>query len=252
MEGIINKIYLKLRHGVIFMKFLKIVVKAAIWILLCLLPVAVFQLYLELSDSDELQNLFLFSFYLFMVNPLYLAGVSYYFINKKSAIFMYLALISPQILWFIPYFRNSINDWPMIAEMELTAGIYQIIGITLCFAIACFIKCISFRHKNGVKWFLLCFVPSGCFYLVDLLLIFTKYSTVAVVAFLFWMVAEPIYTAIVSYRFAAKGDILYKGFILLVAQLIWFIPIGDDLNIGLIKIVSTVICYGIACVIKYN
>jgi uncharacterized protein YneF (UPF0154 family) len=130
------------------MKGMNSIGKAIVWILLCLVPVFMFVASFFVSYAVGNQSVLGWTMVmLFLLNPLYLASVSYGYINKKSFAIMYIALILPQILWCLPYLMRTNDDWIEIAKAELYAGLYQIIGITICFGIACLVKYLIHRRK---------------------------------------------------------------------------------------------------------
>ncbi|MBQ2940852.1 MAG: hypothetical protein IJD97_01310 [Clostridia bacterium] len=129
------------------MKMLRMVSKVLIWTILYILPIALLAVSLVASTGDEVDNFGMLAIILFFFNPLYAALISYCFINKISVAFMYICEVIPWLLLCLRYLARTNDDWLMIAELEFSAGIYQIIGITICFAVACLVKYLLYRRK---------------------------------------------------------------------------------------------------------
>ena len=71
-----------------------------------------------------------------------------------------------------------------------------------------------------------------------------------------WIVAEPIYIALVSYLFITKRKAVYMYFGLLIMQFIWFVINTADRESGFIaiviyKVIAVTISFAIACLVKY-
>ncbi len=131
-----------------YMRFLRVIGKTILWMLLCFAHIfftIVFFPAIKQYVTPEVGGMVVLI--AIIMNPVYLSIVSYFFINKISAIFMYLAVILPQIMLCIPYLARKNDEWIDIAKFELAFAIYQIIGITICFGIACLIKYLVHRRK---------------------------------------------------------------------------------------------------------
>ena len=147
------------------MKILKFIFKASVWLALCVLPIILMSVSWTKATEEQIADVTVLFITLFFINPVYVALISYYFINKRSVAFLYLGVVSPWILPCLPYITRTNDDWLMIAEFELYAGIYQIAGITLSFAVACIVKYIILHKEKDccnkktriikvVKWIL--------------------------------------------------------------------------------------------------
>ena len=128
-----------------------------LWLLMCMAPLILF---ISITVASLLPNIILLSclgilmidfeaigFILVLINPLYQAIADYRFITKKSAFFIWLFLVLLQTPWYFPIIFRENNEWFAIRILISYIGNYQIIGITICFAIACLVKYIVYRHK---------------------------------------------------------------------------------------------------------
>ena len=86
-------------------------------------------------------------FILVLINPLYQAIANYRFIRKKNAFFIWLFLVLLQTPWYFPIIFRENNEWLGIGILISYIGNYQIIGITISFAIACLVKYLVYRRK---------------------------------------------------------------------------------------------------------
>ena len=129
------------------MKIINIILKALVWIILIILPLALVVVSFLTAAEENVSDSVVLSAILFFINPLYVTAVSYYFINTKSAVFMYLGVVFPWLLLCMPYLARTNDDWLAIAKAELSMGVYQIIGITVFFTIACLVKYLVYRRK---------------------------------------------------------------------------------------------------------
>ena len=266
------------------MKGMNSIGKAIVWILLCLVPVFMFVASFFVSYAVGNQSVLGWTMVmLFLLNPLYLASVSYGYINKKSFAIMYIALILPQILWCLPYLMRTNDDWIEIAKAELYAGLYQIIGITICFSVACLIKCFVHKHNMRentnevaenraerrdkippfIKWLLLSIALPGMFFLVLMVVMLIGVSTdekvfdVSVFALLAYVAIYPIYTSLISYKFISFVKAAYMYLSLVLSQSFWLVFLWIDKEDGFFgkiwvyQIIGITICFGIACLVKY-
>ena len=128
-----------------------------LWLLMCMAPLFLF---ISITVNSLIPNIILFlslgilminfetvGFILVLINPLYQAIANYRFITKKNAFFIWLFLVLLQIPWYFPLIFRENNEWIAIGILISYIGNYQIIGITICFAITCLIKYLVFRHK---------------------------------------------------------------------------------------------------------
>lgn len=125
------------------------------WLFLCFAPLfAIFFvtvisfIVLFLSLGNVRIDFELMGGILILINPLYQAIVNYRFINKKNAIFIWLFLVLLQTPWYFPYIFRETDEWLAIPILISYIGNYQIIGITICFAIACLTKYIIYLIKK--------------------------------------------------------------------------------------------------------
>ncbi len=261
------------------MKIINIILKALIWIAFMLIPFALVLACLLTVTEENTSDSVVLSAILFFINPFYITLVSYYFINKKSVAFMYLGAVLPWFLLCLPYLMRTNDDWLMIVELELHAGLYQIIGITVCFAIACLVKYIIYRNKASedtkiyvkkhiseeimqiIKWAALCFaLPIVVYFAIFLIDLAIHIPGISLKLIYIWIVAEPIYMALVSYRFISKRKAVYMYFGLLIMQFIWFVINAVDresemflgfIAIVIYKVIAVTISFAIACLVKY-
>ena len=126
--------------GIYLRTFGKTFLKGFIWTLICCIPTAWFIVCIRLIDLP--------GFWAFEFNPLYLSIINYRFITKKNAFFIWLFLVALQTPWYFPYIFRETDEWLAIPILISYIGNYQIIGITICFAVACLIKYIIFLIKK--------------------------------------------------------------------------------------------------------
>ena len=266
------------------MKGMNAIGKAIVWILLCLVPIFIFVVSFFVSYAVGKQSVSGWTMILlFLLNPLYLASVSYGYINKKSIVIMYIALVLPQILLCIPYLARTNNDWFAIAKTEFYAGLYQIIGITICFSVACLIKYLVQKHNMRektdefaenkaeyedkitpfIKWLLLSIVLPGVFFWVILVAMLIGVSTgdkafdISVFVLLAYVVIYPIYTSLISYKFISFAKAAYMYLSLILSQSFWLVFLWIDKEDGffgkiwMYQIIGITICFGVACLLKY-
>ena len=137
----------------------KVLLKVFAWILVCSLPTVLFVFLITHSFLFNLNtNPFFFNGLIgecilwgFQLNPIYLSIINYRFIRKKNAFFIWLFLVLLQTPWYFPLIFRENNEWLAIPILVSYIGHYQIIGITICFGIACIIKYIVHRHKQMLK-----------------------------------------------------------------------------------------------------
>ena len=128
-------------------EYLRNVVKGLLsWggrLLACSLPTALF---LWLFDTTRIATIA--ASVIFIFNPIYLSIINYRLISKKNAFFIWLFLVLLQTPWYFPLMFREDNEWLGIGILISYIGNYQIIGITICFAVACLIKYLVYRHKT--------------------------------------------------------------------------------------------------------
>ena len=128
-----------------------------LWLLMCMAPLILF---ISITVASLLPNIILLSclgilmidfeaigFILVLINPLYQAIANYRFITKKSAFFIWLFLVLLQTPWYFPLIFKENNEWLAIPILVSYIGHYQIIGITVFFAVACLVKYLVHRRK---------------------------------------------------------------------------------------------------------
>ena len=128
-----------------------------LWLLMCMAPLILF---ISITVNSLIPNIILFlsigilminfetvGFILVLVNPLYQAIANYRFITKKNAFFIWLFLVLLQTPWYFPLIFRENDEWIAIGILISYIGHYQIIGITVFFAIACLAKYLVHRHK---------------------------------------------------------------------------------------------------------
>ncbi len=123
--------------------FVKTFLKGLIWIFLCYIPTALFCCFFDTSNIATIIVSCVFA-----LNPLYLSIINYRFITKKNAFFIWLFLVALQTPWYFPYIFRETDEWLAIPILISYIGHYQIIGITICFAVACLIKYINYLIKK--------------------------------------------------------------------------------------------------------
>ena len=67
------------------MKIINIILKALVWIILIILPLALVVVSFLTAAEENVSDSVVLSAILFFINPLYVTAVSYYFINTKRA-----------------------------------------------------------------------------------------------------------------------------------------------------------------------
>ena len=102
---------------------------------------------LLLSSGTLLIDFEIIGIVLMLINPLYQVIVNYRFISKKNAFFIWLFLVFLQTPWYFPIIFRENNEWLGIGILISYIGNYQIIGITISFAIACLVKYLVYRRK---------------------------------------------------------------------------------------------------------
>ncbi len=120
----------------------KALLKGFVWILACSLPTALLACFF---DTETIATIAVSV--IFMLNPIYISIINYRFISKKNAFFIWLFLALMQTPWYFPLIFRENDEWIGIGILISYIGHYQIIGITICFAIACLVKYIVYRHK---------------------------------------------------------------------------------------------------------
>ncbi len=136
--------------------FVKVLLKWFIQTLICCIPTALFIFLFNnapLFNQNTNPNFFAslvsrFILWFFQLNPLYLSIINYRFITKKNAFFIWLFLVALQTPWYFPYIFRETDEWLAIPILISYIGHYQIIGITICFAVACLIKYIIYVIKK--------------------------------------------------------------------------------------------------------
>ena len=125
-----------------------------LWLLMCIAPLMLFIstkvtafIILFLSLGNLMINFETIGFILVLINPLYQAIANYRFIRKKNAFFIWLFLVLLQTPWYFPIIFRENNEWLGIGILISYIGNYQIIGITISFAIACLVKYLVYRRK---------------------------------------------------------------------------------------------------------
>ena len=129
-----------------------------LWLLMCIAPLMLFIstkvtafIILFLSLGNLMINFETIGFILVLINPLYQAIANYRFIRKKNAFFIWLFLVLLQMPWYFPLIFRENNEWFAIRILISYIGHYQIIGITVFFAIACLVKYLVYRRKAPVS-----------------------------------------------------------------------------------------------------
>jgi len=124
------------------------------WLFLCFAPLALLFLSINVSfvvlllSSGTLRIDFeIIGIVLVLINPLYQVIVNYRFITKKNAFFIWLFEVLLQTPWYFPVIFRENSEWIGIGTLISYIGHYQIIGITICFAVACFVKYLVYRGK---------------------------------------------------------------------------------------------------------
>ena len=120
----------------------KVLLKAFAWILVCSVPTVLFVC--SFANTSILARVVAVTF---LLNPIYLAIINYRFIRKKNAFFIWLFLVLLQTPWYFPIIFRENNEWFALRILISYIGNYQIIGITICFAIACLVKYLVHRRK---------------------------------------------------------------------------------------------------------
>ena len=120
----------------------EVLLKVFAWILVCSLPTILLVCFIDTTTIATIAV-----GVSFLLNPIYLAIINYRFIRKKNAFFIWLFLVLLQTPWYFPLIFRENNEWLGIGILISYIGNYQIIGITISFAIACLVKYLVYRRK---------------------------------------------------------------------------------------------------------
>ena len=120
----------------------EVLLKVFAWILVCSLPTILLVCFIDTTTIATIAV-----GVSFLLNPIYLAIINYRLTRKKDAFFIWLFLVLLQTPWYFPIIFRENNEWLGIGILISYIGNYQIIGITISFAIACLVKYLVYRRK---------------------------------------------------------------------------------------------------------